>query len=888
MTLSAGSRLGPYEILSPLGAGGMGEVYKARDTRLERTVAIKVLPAHLSASPESRQRFEREAKTISQLSHPHICALHDVGREGETEYLVMEYLEGETLAERLLKGPLPLEQTLRYGMQIADALDKAHRQGIVHRDLKPGNVMLTKSGVKLLDFGLAKAIAAPSQQASLTALPTQHALTQEGTILGTFQYMAPEQLEGREADARTDIFAFGCVLYEMATGKKAFSGATQASLISSILRDEPQPISQVQPMSPPAFDHVVKKSLAKDPEDRWQNAADLGGELKWIAESGSQAGAAAVRAPRRKTRGWISWVVAAVLLLGTLYLADELRRLRAGDRTQTVHSFLVPPEKTAFRLTGDDSAPIVLSPDGRSTAFGAGGKLWVGSLATGAARALAGTDGGTFPFWSPDSRSLGFFSDGKLRIVEASGGPVRAIADAPNARGGAWSSRGVIVFAPNFRLGLSRVPVSGGPATPFTRLEESRHTTHRWPSFLPDGKHVLYLAANHANPRSEDSGIYVASLDGGTPRRLITSYGSAQYASGWLLSVRDTSLLAFPFDPDRLSVKDEPVRVADDVNFDLGVWRGSFSASQNGVLAYQLTQAGIGGQLTWCDASGRRLSTVGEKSEAYSPQLSPDGRRVLVILGDPNNDIWVYELERNVRTRLTNAAQVTISPLWSADGARILYVSQSRTSLPLEFAMTIIAADAATEKKVVYRSTERLETTDWSRDGRYVLVDWGNIGSQDVWVVSLTEPVKAFPLVQTEFPERAGQFSPDGRWVAYQSLQTGRNEIYVTPFPGGGARYQVSGNGGAQARWSRDGKQLYFVSGDDDLTVATVDGTGSRFEVSDVRPLFRVNLFRGPRVGLVSYAVSPDGKRFLINDAGEAGVPRVALVTNWTAELKKR
>jgi Tol biopolymer transport system component len=888
MTLSAGSRLGPYEILSPLGAGGMGEVYKARDTRLERTVAIKVLPAHLSASPESRQRFEREAKTISQLSHPHICALHDVGREGETEYLVMEYLEGETLAERLLKGPLPLEQTLRYGMQIADALDKAHRQGIVHRDLKPGNVMLTKSGVKLLDFGLAKAIAAPSQQASLTALPTQHALTQEGTILGTFQYMAPEQLEGREADARTDIFAFGCVLYEMATGKKAFSGRTQASLISSILRDEPQPISQVQPMSPPALDHVVKKSLAKDPEDRWQNAADLGGELKWIAESGSQAGAAAVRAPRRKTRGWISWVVAAVLLLGTLYLADELRRLRAGDRTQAVHSFLVPPEKTAFRLTGDDSAPIVLSPDGRSTAFGAGGKLWVGSLATGAARALAGTDGGTFPFWSPDSRSLGFFSDGKLRIVEASGGPVRAIADAPNARGGAWSSRGVIVFAPNFRLGLSRVPVSGGPATPFTRLEESRHTTHRWPSFLPDGKHVLYLAANHANPRSEDSGIYVASLDGGTPRRLITSYGSAQYASGWLLSVRDTSLLAFPFDPDRLSVKDEPVRVADDVNFDLGVWRGSFSASQNGVLAYQLTQAGIGGQLTWCDASGRRLSTVGEKSEAYSPQLSPDGRRVLVILGDPNNDIWVYELERNVRTRLTNAAQVTISPLWSADGARILYVSQSRTSLPLEFAMTIIAADAATEKKVVYRSTERLETTDWSGDGRYVLVDWGNIGSQDVWVVSLTEPVKAFPLVQTESPERAGQFSPDGRWVAYQSLQTGRNEIYVTPFPGGGARYQVSGNGGAQARWSRDGKQLYFVSGDDDLTVATVDGTGSRFEVSDVRPLFRVNLFRGPRVGLVSYAVSPDGKRFLINDAGEAGVPRVALVTNWTAELKKR
>ncbi len=887
MTLSSGSRLGPYEILSPLGAGGMGEVYKARDTRLERTVAVKVLPAHLSASPESRQRFEREAKTISQLSHPHICALHDVGREGDTEYLVMEYLEGETLAERLLKGPLPLEQTLRHGMQIADALDKAHRQGIVHRDLKPGNVMLTKSGVKLLDFGLAKAIAAPSQQSSLTALPTQHALTQEGTILGTFQYMAPEQLEGREADARTDIFAFGCVLYEMATGKKAFSGATQASLISSILRDEPQPISQVQPMSPPAFDHVVKKSLAKDPEDRWQNAADLGGELKWIAESGSQAGAAAVRAPRQKTRAWIPWAVVAVLLLGTLYLADELRRLRAGDQVRAVHSFLVPPGKTSFRLTGDDSAPIVLSPDGRSTAFGAGGRIWVGSLASGMVRDLAGTDAGTFPFWSPDSRFIGFFSDGKLRIVEASGGPVRTIADAPNARGGAWSSRGEIVYAPDFRSGLFRVAVSGGPPTPLTRMEEGKHTTHRWPSFLPDGVHVLYLAANHANPRSEDSGIYVTSVDGGPSRRLMASYGSAQYASGWLLSVRDTSLLAFPFDARRIAIRDEPVRVADDVNFDLGVWRGSFSASADGVLAYQIAQAGIGGQLTWFDSSGRRLSTVGEKSEAYSPQLSPDGRRALVIVGDPNNDIWVYELDRGVRTRLTTAAQVTVSPVWSPDGAQILFCSQERAQSPLEFRLTTMSSYGAGERKVFYRSKERVEPTDWSRDGRFVLVDRGNIGAQDVWVVPVAEPDKAFPLVQTPSPERGGQFSPDGRWVAYQSLQTGRNEIYVTPFPGGGGRWQVSATGGTQPRWSRDGRELYFVSGDDDLTVATVEGTGSRFGVRDVRPLFRVNMFRGPRVGLHSYAIAPDGKRFFINDAGEAGVPRVALVTNWTAELTK-
>jgi eukaryotic-like serine/threonine-protein kinase len=887
VSLPAGSRLGPYEIVSPLGAGGMGEVYKARDTRLERTVAIKVLPSHLSASMESRQRFEREAKTISQLSHPHICALHDVGREGDTEYLVMEYLEGDTLADRLLKGPLPLEQTLRYGIQIADALDKAHRQGIVHRDLKPGNVMLTKSGVKLLDFGLAKAVAPASPQASLTALPTQHALTQEGTILGTFQYMAPEQLEGREADARTDIFALGTVLYESATGKKAFSGRTQASLISSILRDDPPPISQVQPTSPPTFDRVVRTCLAKDPEERWQSAGDAGKELRWIAE-GSQVGAAAVAATPRRRRDLFGWAAAALLGIALLFFGNEVRRLKAGGSAPVVHAFLDPPPKTAFRLTGDDSAPIVLSPDGRKTAFGAGGRLWVNSLSLGKVTALEGTEGGTFPFWSPDGRFIGFFSDGKLRVVEASGGPVRPIADAPNARGGTWNSQGVIVFAPNFRSGLFRVPASGGPVTRATQLEEGKHSTHRWPSFLPDGNHFLYLAANHQNPRSEDSGIYVASLSGSGSRRLLSAYGSAQYASGWLLTVRETSLLAYPFDTRRMTLGQDAVRLTDDVNFDLGVWRGGFTASDNGVLVYQVAQAGVGGQLTWFDSSGRRLSAIGEKSEAYSPQLSPDGRRALVVLGDPNNDIWIYELERGIRTRLTTAAQVAVSPLWSPDGSQIVFCSQDLKKETAEFLLWLISSDGAGPKKLLYRSTERIEPMDWSRDGNSLLVDRGNIGAQDIWVIPLAEPGKAFPLVQTQFPERAGQFSPDGRWVAYQALQTGRNEIYVTPFPGGEARWQVSGGGGSQARWSRDGRELYFVSADDDLMVATVDTGARRFEVKDVKPLFRTNLFRGPRVGLHSYSVAPDGKRFLLNDAGESAGQRVALVTNWTAEIAKR
>ena len=485
MTLAAGTKLGPYEILSPLGAGGMGEVYKAKDTRLERTVAVKVLPQHLSSSLEVRQRFEREAKTISQLSHPHICALYDVGSEGENEYLVMELLEGQTLSERLAKGPLPLEQTLRFAVEMADALDKAHRQGIVHRDLKPANVMLTRSGVKLLDFGLAKAMTPAAQQSSLTALPTQQGLTQEGTILGTFQYMAPEQLEGREADGRTDIFAFGSVLYEMVTGQKAFAGASQASLISSILRDEPKSVSQVQPTSPPALDRIVRTCLAKDPEERWQSASDLKRELRWIGEgshsvASTSASASVAAVPRRRSGGRLAWAIALVSGAVALALAVGLWRSRSA-RPAPLHAFVLPPDKTSFSLTGDDSAPPALSPDGERIVFGASGKLWVQSLSTGTVAALGGTEGGLYPFWSPDGRSLGFFSGAKLRRIEATGGPVQVICDAPANRGASWGKGDVIVLAPDFRGGLFRVPAGGGAPQPVTKLDTKRHSTHRWP-----------------------------------------------------------------------------------------------------------------------------------------------------------------------------------------------------------------------------------------------------------------------------------------------------------------------------------------------------------------------------------------------------------------------
>ncbi len=888
MTLSAGTKLGPYEILSPLGAGGMGEVYKARDTRLERTVAVKVLPSHLSDSPEVRQRFEREAKTISQLSHPHICALHDVGNEGGVEYLVMELLEGETLADRLARGPLPLEQTLRFGQEIADALDRAHRQGIVHRDLKPGNIMLTKSGVKLLDFGLAKALPSPGGRGvggeGLTSLPTQQNLTQEGTILGTFQYMAPEQLEGREADGRTDIFAFGAVLYEMATGTKAFSGTSQASLISAILRDEPAPIAQRQPTSPAALDRVVRTCLAKDPEERWQSAADLKRELRWIA-GGSATGLPAPAMPGAasvRRSGRAAWIVAGLAVAAAIAAGVGLLRAR-GARPEPVHAFLDPPPKTGWQLTGDEAAPLVVSPNGSSVAFGGGGKLWVRSLRTGEVTPLAGTEGGTFPFWSADSRSIGFFSGGKLRTIEATGGPTQALADAPTPRGGTWGPDGTIVYTPDFQGGLFRVPASGGTPKPVTEVDKTHHSTHRWPWMLPDGKHVLYLAASHLNPRSEDSGIYAVSVDGGPSTRLLASYGSAQTVPGWLLSVSEGHLVAWPFDAARLRVTGKARRVPADANFDYGTWRAVFSVSRNGILVYQAAQEQARGQLQWMDLAGHVEAKMGEPNNSYALRLSPDGTRASVIEGDPNSDLWIYELDRGFRTRLTQSEQVILTPLWTRDGGEILYVSGTSATVGSDYTLLRRSTFGGGKVAEIARSKVRIEPTDLSPDGKWLVVDRGVIGETRIWLYPMAEPDKAAALMDSPNLQTDGRVSPDGHWLSYTQLQGGRLEVFVAAFPSGTGRQQVSAAGGSAARWSPDGRTLYFVSQDNELMAAAVEPQGPMLRVRKVEPLFAVQLFTGPRVS-GAFELAPDGKRFLVNSSGSVEPPSMHIVTGWTPE----
>jgi Tol biopolymer transport system component len=895
MTLAAGTKLGPYEILAPIGAGGMGEVYKARDARLERTVAVKVLPPHLSSNAELRQRFEREAKTISQLSHPHICALYDVNREGETEYLVMEYLEGETLADRLGKGPLPSEQLLRYGIEIADALDKAHRQGIVHRDLKPGNVMLTKSGVKLLDFGLAKFqaggrdAAASSVSRLATEMQASQPLTERGTVLGTFQYMAPEQLEGKDADARSDIFAFGAVLYEMATGKKAFSGKSQASLIGSILRDDPPAISEIAPMTPPALNRVVKTCLAKDPEDRFQTAHDVKLQLQWIAEGGSQAGLPAPVVARRKNREKLAWALAAAAILAAgLATFGYLRR--APAEVFRMRSFLLAPNKSDFELAGINGGSLTISPDGRQTTFAAKGPdgktvLWLRSLGDLAAKSIPGTEGATFPFWSPDSRFLAFFADGKLRKVDIGGSPPLDLCDAPNGRSGGWSRDGVILFSPDTTTALSRVPAAGGPPMPATKLDAARgETTHRWATFLPDGKHFLYMAGSHGQgTKSESNAIYVGALGSSDKTLLLKARSNVAYASGYLLYMRERVLLAQRFDAGSRRFTGDPVPLAEGVSYDTGFFRGVFSVSEKGLLVYGAGAADSKSRLRWFDRAGKPVGEpIGEAADYQSLAIAPDGSRIVASIVDPGTgtpDIWVFD-SRGVRTRLTFGSP-SASPVWSPEETRIAY---AKVEKQIQTGVYVKSASGGGQDEAVHHSDGQAGPTDWSRDGRFLALDVLKPGGKtktDIWILPLSGDRKPYPFVATEFDEYVASFSPDGRWVSYTSSESGKPELYVVPFPGPGGKWQISTGGALGGGWVKGGKEIIYLSSDFNLVSVEVNAGASGLEIGPPKVLFSSS-------GWASGALAPDGERFLgavLPEGGEK--PKVALVANWPAGLAK-
>ena len=887
MPLTAGTRLGPYEIIAPLGAGGMGEVYKAKDTRLDRTVAVKVLPSDVASDPDLRQRFEREARAVSSLNHPHICALYDVGHQNGTDYLVMEYLEGETLAARLEKGPLATDQLLRHAMEIADALDKAHRQGLIHRDLKPGNIMITRSGAKLLDFGLAKGVGLGGAPAGLTLSPTVTSpLTVQGTLVGTFQYMAPEQFEANQADARSDIFAFGTVLYEMATGRKAFQGKTQASLIASILKEDPPPMSSFQPLSPPALERLVKTCLAKDPDERRQSMHDVLLELKWIVEGGSQAGLPAPVAVSRRSRELLAWTAAAVGFLAAAGLAGMLMT-RTPPPSRVVRAVVPPPEGWRFQLEGWQPGPVSISPDGRYLAFAArqpDGKiqLWVRPVGSLAGQPLAGTDGASYPFWSPDGQTIGFFGEGKLKKISMAGGPPLSLCDAPIGKGGTWNREGTILFTPTSGSGIFRVSAAGGKPSSVTQLDPKLgENSHRFPHFLPDGHRFLYFVRSSAATTTDrGSGIYVGSLEGKATSLLLRNKSQASYASGHLLFLREGSLMAQPFDARGAKLSGDAIPIAEQVLTLAGASRGVFTVSENGVLVYQTGASQEVSQLKWFDRGGKEVGTVGEPASYRNFQLSHEKSRVVMSITDPRDDsqdLWIYDITRSRKTRFTFDPSQDHDPVWSPDGDRIVFSSARKGQEDLYQK----SLSGSAEEELLLASGEEKYAFSFSPDGRHLAYVAGNIAVQsELWVLPLFGDRKPAVFLQTKFSEVTPEFSPDGHWIGYSSNESGRWEVYVSPFPGPGRKWQISTQGGFNLEWRNDGREIYYVENGTRLMAAEVSQREGSFEVGTVRLLFERDTFG-------DYDASVDGQRFLMASPlqSRAEAPMI-LVVNWHAELK--
>lgn len=890
MALTTGTKLGPYEIQSPLGAGGMGEVYRARDMRLGREVAVKILPEHMSTNSEAKQRFDREARAISSLNHPNICTLYDVGHQDGTDFLVMEYLEGETLASRLAKGPLPPEQVLKCGIEICEGLEKAHKTGVIHRDLKPGNVMLTKAGAKLMDFGLAKATPAgapPSSSLSMTMSgpSADQPLTARGMLVGTFQYMSPEQIEGREADGRSDIFALGAVLYETATGKRAFTGKTQASIVAAILASEPQPISVVQPMSPPALDRVVKVCLAKDPDERFQTVHDLKLQLKWIAEGGSQAGVPVPVAVRRKNRERI--LIAALILCGVIAAAGIAGTIRFWQKAESlkrvVRAQIGAPEHYSF-TTVNTSNQVVVSPDGGSIAFIAEGEgkqlLWVQQLHATTAQPLAGTEGASYPFWSPDSKFIGFFASGKLKKVEASGGVVQALCDAPFGRGGSWNRDGVILFTPGIHDAIYRVPDGGGQAMVVTKAKKQGvFAGARWPYFLPDGKHFLYVGFEGNDIAGK---VYAASLDSPDAKLIVDDNTNAAYANGYLFFTKDNNLVAQPFDPDHLTLSGNPVPVAPKVEYYDGKSLGNFSVSENGMLAYR------GGyssptRLVWLDRSGKQLASLGDPGYYTGGRLSPDGRSIVLTREDSldasKGDLWLLEVQRGILSRLTFHPASFYTAAWSPDSTR-LAVAAFGTKVQI-----IPANGSGTPANPSGELTNRV--SDWSPDGRTLLIDVQNSNTGwDVMSLPVSGQQSLAPVLNSPFDETVPRLSPDGHWLAYFSNESGRAELYVVPFPGPGGRWQVSNDGvaadSAGIAWSRDGKHIYYRDSATMLTVVEVQPQGGDFHAGIPRQIFSIP------GGVRPLDAAPDGRILVLVHSEQLMSPPITLVMNWDLELNKK
>ncbi len=887
-------RLGPYEILALLGAGGMGEVYRARDARLHREVAVKVLPERAAKDPDALARFEREAKTISQLSHPHIGAVFDVGREGATEYLVMELLEGEVLSERLIRGALPLEDVLRFGRQIAQALDAAHRRGIVHRDLKPGNIMLTRSGVKLLDFGLARLLAPAPPQDVTQAATAASALTQDGFLLGTVGYMSPEQAEGKEIDARSDIFALGAVLYEMATGRRAFEGGSRAATLSAVLTGQPPPILVVRPDLPAAIETLVSLCLAKDRDRRWQSAHDVDLQLEAIAGSASHPVLRAA-SPPRPGRPWIPWIVACLLAALSGALAWRTGR---SSRTpaRTIQFPLPPPPGRAF-FTTYETKTIAVSPDGSRVAFvsstyatsaarrgiaapdapGTRG-IWIRALASLESRPVPGTEDASSLFWSPDGESLGFFTPGRLKRIRVADGALPVpIADLPlgGSSAGTWGSGGDILFASVQGSEILRVAGSGG--TP-EKVIETRPGEGRvaWPWFLPDGKRFLYTIRN-----PDGGGGVMLAEPGRAPRRIASTSSSVQYVDpGYVLFVREGALLAQRLDLDVGKLVGEPFPIAAHVSYYfLSTGHASFAASPSGTLVYQ-THDDVG-RLTWFDLQGRVVETIGSPGDYLNVAPAPSGGKIFYDRTRPGIgtfDVWSWDVVRGVETAVTSGPETEFAPIALPGGSHVVYSARRRAAPELyRLDLEKGTEEALTEAKGFQRSE------DLSPDGKTLAyIERSRAGNFDIGMLPLSPPGKPVPFLEGPFDKREVRFSPDGRYVAFISNESGQAEAYVTAYPGPGTRIRVSADGAQLLQWSRGSGTIYYVSAAGRLTALPVR-TGPTLEVGAPKVLF-------PIAGKpwLDFAVSDDEKRFLaVAPEAAADDQPMTVVVDWPASLRR-
>jgi serine/threonine protein kinase/Tol biopolymer transport system component len=893
MALTPGIRLGPYEIVSALGAGGMGEVYRALDTRLERTVAIKILPVQFSSDPMRKQRFEREAKTISNLNHPHICVLHDIGHQDGIDYLVMECVEGETLAKRLEKGPLPLEQVLKLGAQIADALDKAHRSGVVHRDLKPGNIMLTPTGAKLLDFGLAKPAAPLASLATLTATKQESPVTEQGTIVGTFQYMSPEQIEGKELDGRSDIFSLGAVLYEMLTRQRAFPGKSQLSVASAILEKEPAPISSVKPLTPPTLDHAIRRCLAKEPERRWQSAADLAGELQWIGEAGNS-GQQEASLGRLIRGSRLVWILTLALLGVTAFALWGWMRTGSLPVRPVTRWATVLPQSDIIR-------GVAFSPDGSHLAYIGAGQVLVRAMDQFEARQVSGDDRVSYAgaFFSPDGKWIAYRASGKLKKAPTAGGASMTICDWAAFPGagpsGTWGPDDTIIFATGLPTGMGtgehgllRVPAAGGKPQVLTTPDPQKgETAHGWPHFLPGGKAVLFSIKTAKS--WDDARIAVLNLRTGEQRVLLEGGSNPRYApTGHLIYARGGSLFAVPFDPERLQLKSTPSPVLESISWNSFTGFADYSFSETGDLVY--VPGGAEEQKTtmvWVDRAGK-AEALGAPPRAYfNPSISPDGRRVAMSIGGgsaDNWDIWIYDLARHTLTKLTYGS-LNNAATWTPDGKQVAFRNRTESG---QNGIFWAPADGSGPPEQLLAADGPVTSSSWLPDGRALLF-YGITGEQQGICVL---PIQRAPADSARTPQtvvKGGglnpQVSPDGRWLAYQSAE----QVFVQPFPGLGGKWLISTDGGNSPRWARNGRELFYRHG---LKMMAVDiETKEGFRAGTPKVLFEGQYLGGP-AGIqpgIGYDVSPDGKRFLmIKPEGELNAAQLQVVENWFDELRRR